>query len=131
MAVRVIGKVAGFSENREAETEIKNSLDLSPQEKEAVEEEKENNALNNVQEPPRVSRLKEKINAKEDNFLSENKEIAFFTEPKKVSKKTQKHILAFQSITAASICLVMLLLHLCAPELYDNLRLYFLRLFRW
>lgn len=59
------------------------------------------------------------------------KEIAFFSEPKRVKKKTQRSIFIFQSAFCASICLIMLLSKLMVPQLYENLQLYLTRLFQW
>ncbi len=136
MAVKVIGKVVGFSDNTELNREINSAPVLSAADRENSDG--KSNALNTVQSIPNVVILKEKSQAEEkntpsenDNIQTENKEIAFFTEPKRVTKKSQRHIFAFQAITAAAVCVVMLLLHLCAGELYDNLHLYFLRLFQW
>lgn len=87
--------------------------------------------LNNAQKPKSVGFPKKEDKPKNDDDRGENKEIAFFTEPKTVKRKTQRHIFAFQAVTAAAVCLVMLLLKIFVPELYDNLHLYYLRLFRW
>lgn len=57
------------------------------------------------------------------------KEIAFFSEPKRVKKRTQRSIFIFQSAVCAAVCGVMLLSRLAAPQLYENLHLYFMRLF--
>ncbi|MDE6580208.1 MAG: hypothetical protein K2K41_06705 [Ruminiclostridium sp.] len=67
----------------------------------------------------------------EAEVSDDNKEIAFFTEPKAVKRKTQRHIFGFQAITAVTVCLIMLLLKFFAPELYDNLHMYYVRLFQW
>lgn len=130
MSVKVIGKAVGYSEKKETSAEIKTARNAALAKAEAVEEEKEEAVLNAVQDTSEAITAREKDDEKED-FLYENKEIAFFTEPKKVKKRSQKHIFAFQSIAAASVCLVMLFLRLFVPELYNNLHLYFLRLFQW
>lgn len=138
MAVKVIGKVVGFSDNTNLDTEINSTPVLPVEDRENSINKSKNSALNNVQSLPNVTTPKENAQEEEkitpsenDNIQTENKEIAFFTEPKRVTKKSQRHIFAFQAITAAAVCVVMLLLHLCAGELYDNLHLYFLRLFQW
>ena len=58
-------------------------------------------------------------------------EVRFFTAPKPVIKKTQLSITAFQLATAASVCLLLKLCALFAPELFANIRLYLTHLFRW
>lgn len=138
MAVKVIGKVVGFSDNTEINREVIAGPVLSAADGENSDSKSKNNVLNDVQNLSNVIISIEKAKVEEknapsenDNIQTENKEIAFFTEPKRVTKKSQRHIFAFQAITAASVCIVMLLLHLCAGELYDNLHLYFLRLFQW
>lgn len=149
MAVKVIGKVIGHSDNTETRTAA--VLPVTPDKTltESKEKSKEENRfldLNNVQNskptdiipkntlqkdtplkntPPKA----EKTN--DSDAQGENKEIAFFTEPKTVKRKTQRHIFGFQAVTAAAVCLIMLLLKFLAPQLYDNLHLYFLRLFQW
>ncbi|MBD5113749.1 MAG: hypothetical protein HDT46_00865 [Ruminococcaceae bacterium] len=59
------------------------------------------------------------------------KEIKFFTDPKKVKKKTEGSIIAFQLIFTALFCAVYKLAELFAPELYLNISTYLERLFRW
>ena len=93
--------------------------------------------LNNVQKEQKIDAANFFSNEnadREDNDSdndNDNKEIAFFTEPKSVKRKTQRHIFAFQAITAVTVCLIMLLMKLFAPELYNNLHLYYTRLFQW
>lgn len=58
------------------------------------------------------------------------KETKFFSEPKKVRKKTEGSILGFQVITSFVFCLLLLLSRLGAPQLYDNLQLFLSRVFR-
>ena len=60
-----------------------------------------------------------------------NREVRFFTAPKPVIKKTQLSITAFQLITAAAFCLLLKLCALFAPELFANIHLYLIHLFRW
>ncbi len=86
--------------------------------------------LNDVQKST-LANYSSKAERETDGDEEDNKEIAFFTEPKSVKRKTQRHIFAFQAISAAAVCLIMLLLKLFALELYDNLHLYYFRLFQW
>lgn len=58
------------------------------------------------------------------------KETKFFSEPKKVKKKTEGSIIGFQLITSFIFCLLLLLSRLGAPQLYDNLQLFLSRVFR-
>lgn len=85
--------------------------------------------MNNVQNPMPDDNPNEPEEDRETEVSS--KEIAFFTDPKSVKRKTQRHIFAFQAITAVTVCLIMLLLKLFAPELYNNLHIYYVRLFQW
>lgn len=57
------------------------------------------------------------------------REIAFFSEPKRVKKKTQRSIFIFQSAVCAAVCLIMLISKLAVPQLYENLHIYMTRLF--
>lgn len=57
------------------------------------------------------------------------KEIAFFSEPKRVKKKTQRSIVIFQTALCAAVCLIMLISKLAVPQLYENLHIYLTRLF--
>lgn len=59
------------------------------------------------------------------------KEIAFFSEPKRVKKKTQRSIFLFQLLFCSSICFVMLISKLTMPPLYENLHVYLTRLLGW
>lgn len=59
----------------------------------------------------------------------ETKEIAFFSEPKRVKKKTQRSIFIFQSAVCAAVCLIMLISKFTVPQLYENLHIYLTRLF--
>ena len=61
----------------------------------------------------------------------QSSEVRFFTAPKPVIKKTQLSITAFQLITAATVCLLLKLCALFAPELFANIHLYLQHLFRW
>lgn len=127
MAVKVVGKVMGFSENTAIKTTDFGLNDVQNQKKDAAPKETDQLAKKTANEianePPKES--------EKEKYQSENKEIAFFSDPKAVKRKTQRHIFGFQAVTAAAVCLIMLLLHLCAPELYENLHLYYLRLFQW
>ncbi|MCM1298821.1 MAG: hypothetical protein NC203_03780 [Firmicutes bacterium] len=57
------------------------------------------------------------------------RELKFFTEPKRVRKKTQKSIFAFQLTASLILCLIMLLSRMAAPQLYDNLHAFLTRIF--
>lgn len=57
------------------------------------------------------------------------KEPAFFSEPKKVKKKNEGSILGFQILTSLIFCLILLLSRMGAPQLYDNLHLFLTRIF--
>lgn len=64
-----------------------------------------------------------------DSDKEKPKEIAFFSEPKRVKKKTQRSIFIFQSAVCAAVCLIMLISRLAVPQLYENLHIYLTRLF--
>lgn len=64
------------------------------------------------------------INEKEKNI-----ENAFFLNPKKVKKKTQKNILIFQIFLCGAVCILMLICKISASQLYENLHFYFMRFF--
>lgn len=64
-----------------------------------------------------------------DDKKEKTKEIAFFSEPKRVKKKTQRNIFIFQSAVCAAVCLIMLISKLAVPQLYENLHVYMTRLF--
>lgn len=64
-----------------------------------------------------------------DEKKEEPREIAFFSEPKRVKKKTQRSIFIFQSAVCAAVCLIMLISRLAVPQLYENLHIYLTRLF--
>lgn len=64
-----------------------------------------------------------------DDEEEKPKEIAFFSEPKRVKKKTQRSIFIFQSAVCAAVCLIMLISKLAVPQLYENLHIYLTRLF--
>lgn len=69
-----------------------------------------------------------------DDRLSDEKEekpreIAFFSEPKRVKKKTQRSIVIFQLGVCGAVCGIMLFSKLAVPQLYENLHIYFMRLF--
>lgn len=64
-----------------------------------------------------------------DSDKERPKEIAFFSEPKRVKKKTQRSIFIFQSAVCAAVCLIMLISRLAVPQLYENLHIYLTRLF--
>ncbi|MDE7281943.1 MAG: hypothetical protein K2N36_09430 [Ruminiclostridium sp.] len=87
--------------------------------------------MNNVQKTALDVNTTEHEEEQGTEVSNNSKEIAFFTDPKSVKRKTQRHIFAFQAMTAVTVCLIMLLLKLFAPELYNNLHLYFVRLFQW
>lgn len=135
MAVKVIGKVIGYSDNGEIKA-APTLPDTQNERKEKPMTEGHFLDLNNVQKPkltdtPPKDTLPKAEKIKDDDTWGENKEIAFFTEPKTVKRKTQRHIFGFQALTAATVCIIMLLLKFLVPQLYDNLHLYFLRLFSW
>ena len=168
MAVKVTGKVRGFSDNAETKsnsdlynvqseetptirevweipdskrkggffsaakpTASKYENPLQKEKKENTQKINHSSDLNDVQRPE-LNNYSPKADQTDDNETElENKEIAFFTEPKTVKRKTQRHIFGFQAVTAAAVCLVMLLLKFFAPELYDNLHFYYFRLFQW
>lgn len=58
------------------------------------------------------------------------KEPKFFSEPKKVKKKTEGSILAFQILTSLIFCLLLFLSRIGAPQLYDNLHIFLTRIFQ-
>lgn len=123
-----------FPKEREffvAERSVTSNDKTSPQKKRSIETQKGRDFLNlnNVQNT-NLADYSAKTD-QESEAGDDNKEIAFFTEPKSVKRKTQRHIFGFQAITAVTVCLIMLLLKLFAPELYDNLHLYYVRLFQW
>ena len=64
-----------------------------------------------------------------DDKKEKPKEIAFFSEPKRVKKKTQRNIFIFQSAVCAAVCLIMLISKFAVPQLYENLHIYMTRLF--
>lgn len=141
-------KGAGFSERRSSDFKKENTFQresklflpersvtsndkIPPQRKNSDKAQKGKDILdlNSVQNPTFADHSAEE--EQEADVSGDNKEIAFFTEPKSVKRKTQKHIFGFQAITAVTVCLIMLLLKLFVPELYDNLHLYYVRLFQW
>lgn len=65
-----------------------------------------------------------------DLFPMPQKELKFFSEPKKVIKKTQGSILSFQIFTSLIFCLIFLLSKAAVPELYENLHIFFTGLFK-
>lgn len=58
-----------------------------------------------------------------------SKKIEFFSNPKTVIKKTEKNILFLQIIVSGVFCGIMLLLKIFLPQLFENLDLYFTKLF--
>lgn len=124
MSVKIIGTITGKSER---EQYIPLSSPISPEKMDYtpypsdVKSEKSHDG-----DKPKEESSDEAPKEKSEKI----KEIAFFSEPKKVRRKTQRDIFIFQTAAAAALCGIMLLLRLCAPELYNNIHLYFIRLFQ-
>ncbi|MCM1055742.1 MAG: hypothetical protein NC394_09520 [Bacteroides sp.] len=74
---------------------------------------------------------KETGELRESSAAPQIKEIGFFTAPKRVKKKTEGSIIAFQVIFTAVFCLMYRLSAIAAPELYFNINAYLERLFGW
>lgn len=132
MSVKIIGKIIGKSEREEhlplsvpvlTEEKKQNRYLESIGEEQGADKNKPNEENTNM---PRFEPQPKPQEEKSEKI----KEIAFFSEPKRVKRKTQKDIFVFQAAASAAICVIMLLLRFFVPELYDNLHLYFLRIFQ-
>ena len=56
---------------------------------------------------------------------------AFFTDPRPVKRKRLRDVIVFQLCTSAGICLLIKLSEMLSQPLYENILLYFRRLFLW
>lgn len=70
--------------------------------------------------------VKEDEKPREIAFFSEPN---FFSDPKKVKKKTQRSIVIFQLGVCGAVCGIMLFSKLAVPQLYENLHIYLTRFF--
>ncbi len=58
-----------------------------------------------------------------------DREPKFFSEPKKVVKKTEGSIISFQLFTSLLFCLILFLSRIAVPQLYENIHIFLTRLF--
>ena len=87
----------------------------------------------NIQPPikNRATEEKEKTEALTQVNPPKIKEVKFFSDPKKVKKRGEGSIIAFQTGFTALFCLLYTLSRLFVPELYQNINIYLERIFRW
>ncbi len=111
-----------------SDLERNNGQEKSNPNKEEAKPHKKENIGEAMESWGNKSRSKEQAKLAEplENSLERTeKEIYCFENPKKVKKKSQKHIFRFQILCCSGILLIMLLCKLLVPQLYENLIAYF------
>lgn len=94
-------------------------IEEKPEEKAKIPEEQENPPISAYEPTPIPKSLKHIT----------DRELKFFSEPKKVVKKTQGSIISFQLFTSLLFCLILFLSRIAVPQLYENIHIFLTRLF--